>query len=206
MISAKLTKNLQKYGFELDFPDYKNIEELIIKIIKQDNERLNLAVPLLLEQEFKYRYIKKKLKGKKLIDEFNKIIKISERIYSLENIDNKHIKKKIKENNIKKEFNKTEFNYYYESFKDSKRRQKNKKRKKLKKEIRIRGKYNINKALSEIFAPAKRRIMKKIFNHEKLTNTELKYYYKSIRPLILSILNQDMQKYLRIVESTKKHY
>jgi len=69
----------------------------------------------------------------------------------------------------------------------------------------LRSTLNINKALSIIYSPGKQKIMEKIFNHEPLTNSELKYYYRSIRPLAQSILNEKLQDYLRIIESTKKY-
>ena len=48
--------------------------------------------------------------------------------------------------------------------------------------------------------------MEKIFNHEKLTNTELKYYYKSISNINKATLNPQLENYLRIIETTKKNH
>lgn len=201
MISARLIKDLEKKGFNLDFPSYASNEEEIIEILKEKNERLYLAIPLLLQGEFDYKGIIAKLNAKS-IKEFNHIILITNNILKLENIDNKYIKKIIKEFNIKSKIN--QFQYYHGSFKDSIKNIKESKEEILEEQIKIRGKLNTNKALSNIFAPGKIRIMSKIFNHELLTNSELKYYYRSIRPLILSILNENLQKYIRIIESIRK--
>jgi len=203
MISAKLMKDLEKKGFELEFPGYDSNENEIIEILKERNERLNLAIPLLLQDEFDYGKIIKRL-DKELIRKFNNIIIISNKIFKLEGIDSKNIQDIVKKNKIKERINKSEFEYYYGSFKDSMKSVKEIGEDILEEQINIRGKLSMNKSLSNIFAPGKMRIMNNIFNHEPLTNTELKYYYRSIRPLILSILNMELLKYVRIVEGTKK--
>lgn len=64
---------------------------------------------------------------------------------------------------------------------------------------------NLNKTLSILFSPGKLRIMKKIYAHEPLSNTELKYYYRAIRPICLAISPQDIQKYTTLIEFTKKY-
>ncbi len=206
MISAKLIKRLEQEGFALEFPSYNSNEEIIIEILKEKNERLLLAIPLLLQQDFDYEKIKNKLKKRKeLINQFNKLILITRKISKLENIDNLNIKKIISHNKIKKKIAKNEFNYYYDSFKDSTKKKERENEEFFKEQINLRGRLNTNKSLATIFSPGKIRIMNKIFNHEPLTNTELKYYYRAIRPLILAILNPEMQKYLRIIESSKKY-
>jgi hypothetical protein len=202
MISAKLIKDLEKYGFELEFPGYDSNEKKIIEILKEKNERLNLAIPLLLKDGFDYNKIIKKLDNK-LIKEFNKMIIISNKIFRLEKI-NFSILNIIKENNIQEKIEKNQFNYFYDSFKEFIKKKEESKKNLFEEQIKIRAKLNTNIALSTIFSPGKLRIMNKIFNHEALTNTELKYYYRSIRPLILTILNENLQKYVRIIESLKK--
>lgn len=204
MISAKLIKDLEKKGFKLDFPSYISNEDRIIDILKEKHERLYLAIPLLLQDKFDYKKIIKKL-NKKEIKDFNKIVIITNKIFMLESIDNDYIKKIINENNIKKKIKENEFQYYYDPFRESIKDREEDEEEAIKEQIKIRNKLDINRALSEIYSPGKLRIMKKIFNHEKLTNTELKYYYRSIKPLILSILNENLQKYVRIIESTKKY-
>lgn len=201
MITARLIKDLEKKGFNLNFPSYSSNEEEIIEILKEKNERLYLAIPLLLQGEFDYKKIIKELDIKS-IRKFNEIILITYKLFKLEDIDNNHIKKIIKVFNIKVKIN--QFQYYYDSFKESIGNIKENKETVLEEQIKIREKLNTNKALLNIFSPGKIKIMDKIFNHEALTNSELKYYYRSIRPLILSILNENLQKYVRIIESIKK--
>jgi len=46
--------------------------------------------------------------------------------------------------------------------------------------------------------------MEKIFNHEKLSNTELKYYYRSISNINKAVLTPALSNYLRIIEISKK--
>jgi hypothetical protein len=203
MISARLIKNLEKKGFQLEFPSYTTNEEEIIEILRGNNERLYLAIPLLLKDPIDYIKIINKI-SKDKTKRFNRIIIIANDILKLEKINNNNLKEIIKKYRIKEKIGKNEFAYYYISFKDATKSNEKNKEDILKEQITARGNLNTNLALSEIFAPGKIRIMKKIFNHEKLTNTELKYYYRSIRPLIASILNENLQKYIRIIESTKK--
>ena len=62
MISAKLIKDLEREGFSLEFPSYESNEERILEILKENNPRLNLAMPLLLQYKFDYKEIINKLK------------------------------------------------------------------------------------------------------------------------------------------------
>lgn len=204
MISAKLMNDLRKEGFRLIFPSYDSNESRIIDILREENERLNLSIPLLLQNRFNYNKIISKLSNiqKKT---FSRIIIITNKIFQLEKIDDAYLKEIIMKNKIKTEIREEEFNYYYESFKDSIRNLEGKKEEKIKRQVKFRGDINTKKALSEIYSPGKIRILNKIFSHEKLTNSELKYYYRSIRPLIKAILNEDMQDYIRAIESTKKY-
>tara|TARA_Y100000034_G_C6833573_1_gene376503 strand:- start:530 stop:1177 length:648 start_codon:yes stop_codon:yes gene_type:complete len=203
LISARLIKNLEEKGFSLKFPSYESDEKLIIQILKEDNERLELALPLLLQHEFDYEKIKKNI-SKKELNILNKAILISKRIFDKENIINTHLKKIIRKYSLKEKITKEEFEYNYISFKESRRNKESNAEKKTAKQLTIRGKLNLQKALSTIYALGKLRIMDKIFNHEPLTNSELKYYYRSIRPLTLAILNENMRKYIRIIETSRK--
>ena len=210
MIPAKLIKDLEKIGFQLDFPAYKTNEDRIFDTLKTNNQRLFLAIPLLLQYHFDYDMIINKLtslnkqEADRLTKQFNKIIIITNKIFILERLNNLDVQKSIDAHSLKDAANNEEFKYYYDSFKEFSKRTADIEDGKLRENIKIRGRLNTNKSLSEIFSPAKIRIMENIFNHEKLTNTELKYYYKSIRPIILSILNESMAQYLRIIDSSKK--
>ena len=203
MIPAKLIKDLEKKGFSLEFPSYGSNEERIIDILKQRNQRLNLAIPLLLIEGFNYEKITNKLYPI-LKKEFNKIIAISDKMFELEGINNNYLKNIIKKNKINIKIKKEEFDYYYGSFKIFLQSRESSQDSFLKDQIKSRAKLNINKSLAIIFSPAKIRIMEKVFKHEPLTNTELKYYYKAIRPINLAVLNKDLQDYLRVIESIKK--
>src|SRR3989338_8532659 len=212
MIPAKLIKDLEKIGFQLDFPAYKTNEGRIFDTLKADNQRLFLAIPLLLQYKFDYNIIINKLaslnkqEADRLTKQFNKILVITNKIFILESLNNYDIQKTIDIYSIKEDTKDEEFRHYYDSFKDFSRKTTDIEDERFRENIKIRGKLNINKSLSEIFSPAKRRIMEKIFQHEKLTNTELKYYYKAISPLIHAILNESMDQYLRIIDSSKKYY
>lgn len=203
MISARLMKSLEEEGFYLEFPAYASNEERIREILKEDNERLLLALPPLLRQAFDYEKIKRKLKPA-LRRKFNQIIVITFKIFQKEEIEHDHLKTIIRKHKLIRKIAAAELDYYYDSFKEFTRKRENLQEEILKKQIQLRGKLNLNLALAKVYAPGKLRIMEKIFNHEALSNTELKYYYRSIRPLILAILHEDLQKYLRLIEATKK--
>lgn len=204
MISAKTIKDLEKKGFRLEFPGYESDEEEIIEILKEDNPRLNLAIPLLLKKEFDYNKIINSINSSQK-KEFRKIILISDNLFRTEGIDNRHLQSTIKKQKIREALSQEEIAYFHDSFKASLKNLGKESEDILKEQIQTRGNLNLNQALSKIFSPGKMRIMEKIFNHEPLTNTELKYYYRSIRPLILAILNENMKRYVRIIESTKKY-
>ena len=204
MISAKLMRSLEQEGFALDFPAYASNEERIIEIIQEKNERLLLALPLLFQYQFDYTRITKQLK-KEEIEKLNEIIFITSELLRKEKISNHHLEAIIKQYSLGTKISKTELEYYYASFKEFLKNRQKTEESSLIAQISIRGTLNINQALAKIYSPGKLRIMNKIFNHEKITNTELKYYYRSIRPLILSILNENMQKYLRLIENAKKY-
>lgn len=202
MLSAKLIKALEKRGFSLEFPDYESNEDFIIEAIKEHNARINLSLPLFLDKEIDYMKIASKLTASEK-KEFNKIISISRKIYQKDKIDNS-LAEIIKNRNIKEGFSNKEFNEYYSSFKENRTILNKQEEKKIEKQAKLRLNLELNKSLEVLFSPAKIRIMEKIFNHEKLTNTELKYYYKSISNINRAVLNNGLQNYLRIIEITKK--
>ncbi len=208
MISAQLIQYLEQKGFSLDFPSYDTLDQPIIEILLENNQRLTLALPLLFQQQFDYDKIKNIIlshsQGASLLEQFHKIILIAHKIFNLENKTIYHLNEIIKKNKIQAFFDENEFQYYFSSFQDFERKNAIQQEQLFKEQITIRSKLQTNKALAILFSPAKLRIMQKIYTHETLTNTELKYYYKAIRPLIFAILQEDLQKYLGIIESVKK--
>jgi len=202
MENARLIKALEKQGFYLEFPDYDAKEELIIDILKSKNPRIISSLPLFFSENFDYHKIISNINSteKKEID---KAILIAHRIYSSKKIENT-LNIIIKENNIKEKFSKQEFNYYSDLFNESLLNKEKESEKNIEKQAELRLNAGINKDMQVLFSPAKIRIMRKIFNHEKITNTELKYYYKSISNINKASLNPSLQNYLRIIERTKK--
>ncbi len=202
MASAKLIKSLEKKGFFLEFPAYDKLEDEIIEILKENNSRILLSLPLLLNEDFNYERVYSKLSSLER-KEFNKIILIGLKIYKKENISN-NLKKLIKEKKIKGSFKSDEFKEFYELFKECRKNLEKSEQESLEKQSKLRLNLNLNKDLETLFSPAKIRIMGKIFNHEKLTNTELKYYYRAISNIDKAVLNPSLQNYLRIIEISKK--
>jgi hypothetical protein len=205
MISAKLVKDLEKRGFELDFPGFGSTEEELLEIIRSGNPRFFLAIPILLREPFDYVALCRKLsRGERSL--FNRMVLIANAIFRLEKIENAHLAEDIRRYKIKGKIDKGELGRYHSAFKETLQRSLRAKEAALDEQAGLRDRLGTNKALSSIFSPGKMRIMEKIFNHEPLTNTELKYYYRSIRPLIGSILNDSLQKYCRTIWSAKKYH
>lgn len=200
MEDAKLIKSLERKGFFLDFPEYDSIEEEIIEIMKKDNPRILLSLPLFLMEQFDYRKICSKLNSKQK-KELDKAILISEKIYKKENIQNR-LKELIKNSKIK--FSSGEFNEFYSTFKEARLNREKTEQKSIERQSKLRLNLGLNKDIKTLFSPAKIMIMEKIFNHEKLTNTELKYYYRAISNIDKAVLNPALQDYLRIIETTRK--
>jgi hypothetical protein len=205
MISAKLVKDLEKRGFELDFPGFGSTEEELLEIIKSGNQRFFLAIPVLLREPFDYATLCKKLsRQEKSI--FSRIVMIANAIFKSEKIENAHLAEAIRRYKINGKIDKAELERYHSAFNETLQKSLRAKEATLEEQATLRDRLGTNKALSNIFSPGKMRIMEKIFNHEPLTNTELKYYYRSIRPLIESILNDSLQKYCRTIGSAKKYH
>ena len=207
MIQPGLLKELERKGFELEYPDTLSIEGKIIALIKEDDTRLLLAIPLLMMEKFDYSQIINKLGSEKLENSFKKLICISSSILKDEGIGTQHLTKIIRDEGLtlmNSDITGQEMEYYHEALIESLSRQKSDQIQELEKNIKLRSRLNLNQALHEIFSPGKIRILEKIFAHEKLTNTELKYYYRGIKPLINSISNENLHNYLRIIGSIKK--
>lgn len=204
MPKYEILSSLEREGFYLNYPDNYSNEEKIIEILKEKERRLYLAIPLLLEKEFDYKKIKSsilKLKeGRKLLEEFNKIILITEKIFKKTRRNTERISKIIGENKIKSNFSESEFRYYLEEFLESRKATEIKTFDDLDK----RKKIDSFKALEIIFSPAKIRILRKIYEFKELTPTEKMYYYRAIKPFIESILNRNLQEYLEVVKENRK--
>ena len=202
MTSARLIKAIERKGFFLDFPSYESNEEIISEILKGENPRLNLSLPLFLMEDIDYKKVTSNI-SKAEKKEIEKIIIISDKIYRKEKIKS-NISKLIKENNITATLSKQEFEDYHQAFNESMMKSAEKANEIVEKQSKLRLNLDLNKSLEVLFSPAKIRIMDKIFNHEKLTNTELKYYYKAISNINKALLSPHVQDYLRVIEISKK--
>lgn len=202
MVKAKLIKELERQGFFLEFPKYDSREVLIIDILKENNPRITLSLVLFLMDFFDYSKIVKKINNEQK-KELDKAIIISEKIYLRENIENS-LREIMKENKIVYSYRKKDFETFYDIFKEAEIENEEKKQELIKKQTKLRLNLDLNKSLSVLFSPAKIRIMSKIFNHENLTNTELKYYYKAISNINKAVLNPNVWNYLRMIELSKK--
>jgi hypothetical protein len=202
MPSAKLIKALEKQGFFLDFPSYQSHEEIIMEILKENNQRISRSLPLFLKDKIDYKRLCSKLNAKEK-KELDKAIIISLKIYEEEKIESS-LKETISENKVRSKFSKQEFEDFYYSFKESLLKSEKSEEKIIEKQSKLRLNLDLNKSLAVLFSPAKISIMKKIFNHQALTNTELKYYYKAISSINKAALNPPLQDYLRVIETTRK--
>jgi len=202
MISAKLIKYLEEKGFELEFPSYEP-EEAIIKILKSNNERLELAIPLLLMEEINIDYLLKKLskEEKNKLKEIIQITKIIEKENKL-NILNDDLRK-ISIKKSKKEL-KTRKEYFEQHLLGFLKNKEQIEKNELERSISIRKQPNIITDLKILFSPKKIEIMEKIFNIKPLTKTELEYYYRSIAPILKALMNQNLKDYAEIILKTKK--
>ena len=200
MADYKLIEDLKKEGFMLSYPEISSNDEKIISILKENDSRLNLAIPLLLEKEFSYKNIIKNI-SKKHISTFNKIIIISHEIFQKERLNHMKLKKIIEKNNIKAKIEISEYKYFYDEFIISKELKK--KKSFNKKEFESRENLNMLINLEKIFSPAKIRILRNIYAHKRLTPSEERYYYRSIKPMINSILNNSLRNFLEIILKNK---
>lgn len=193
MLSAKAIKELNSEGFDVLMPSAKK-EEIFEEIFLENSSRLDLALPLLFSSStFDYSFLRQ-FKSERL----SKILAISKKIFEIENIES------LKFDGICSElglidFSSEEFDYFYSNFKEF--RERKLARDKLNLDLRL--KVLLNKDLSKLFSLAKQRILNKIYSHEILTNTELKYYYRSIRPLIKILLNDSLRDYARVIDGIK---
>jgi len=206
MPEHELIKSLEREGFSLEYPEKYSNEEKIIEILKEEERRLYLAIPLLLERDFNYERIRNsllKLKdGKDLLAEFNKIVLITEKIFIKTKRNATKLNEIINKTKIKGSFKESEFEYYLEQFKESKEAIERQKFESG--NLEFRKKADSFKALEKIFSPAKIRILRKIYEFKAITPTEKAYYYRDIKPLIDSILNKNLQEYLEIVQGNRK--
>lgn len=193
MLSAKALKQLEIEGFEIIFQSEPK-EKIFLEVFQENNPRLDLALPLLLaDSNFNYKILEK-IKENKL----KKILAITKNIFEEEGIINENFSKICQKIGLHP-YTKEEKEYFHSHFIEF---QKNKEaREKL--HIDIKAKIELNKDIAKLFAPGKRKILQKISNYEPLTNTELKYYYRAIRPLIKTLLSEEIRNYAKAIDSIK---
>jgi hypothetical protein len=206
MPEYELIKSLEREGFKLNFPSSMSNDEKIIAILKENDDRLNLAIPFLLEKEFDYTLIRDSLlkikNGKEILIAFNKNILISKEIFRKLKKDTAKLDEIIQKNKISGKLNEKEVSYYFDEYKESKLELERSKFENN--NLEDRKKIESFDALKNIFSPAKLKIMRKIYEFKDLTPTEKMYYYRDIKPLIDSVLNKSLQEYVEIVRDNRK--
>ena len=55
MPKYEIMKSLEREGFHLDYPETYSNEDKIIELLKEDEKRLLLAIPLILEKGIDYK-------------------------------------------------------------------------------------------------------------------------------------------------------
>lgn len=205
MIPARLAKALDERGFSLEFPGYDSDEELIVDILRQGDPRLDMAIPLLLQRAFDYKRTVSGLDGGQR-KRFHKIMLVSERLFRQERLERAHLRELIREHGLRAKVSDEESASYRDAFREALRKGAEREEERFGEETELREALRTNEALAALFSPGKRRIMENIYRHEQLTNTELKYYYRAIRPLCRAILNHNLQRYCHLIETTKKYH
>jgi hypothetical protein len=209
-IDTKLSKALEKYGFELNYPEYTSEEELIIDILNSEEPRFyRLIKIIILFNDIDKSKILKSLNNeqKKTFQKYSKLPFDNNQIILFrkykQNINTGFYEEKLKDE-ITSIAKKTEdleeriliinaIEKMTLNFNQNKERT-----------IDIRSKYNLQQSINTIFSLGKQNIMQKIENKEELTPTEYSYFSKAIRPLLESILNENLKKYAQMILSTKR--
>lgn len=209
MISAKLIKSLEYFGFELELPMISSRKELIRKILEENNNRLNYSFPLIIEtmdtKELKELY-SEIYKEKKYLKIFKKLLFLSQEIFKIENKANNLIESlDISFDDIQKP-TKTIKQYFLEEYRRAKS---NFMKKELENNLQIAKdakKIDLNMNLKKIFSSGKIKILNKIINHQTLSRTEYNYYSSRIKPILNSILDENIKIYLNSIKNTKLNY
>ena len=209
--TKKLTNQLEYYGFNLEFPEYSSEEESIIDILNCEQPRTYRIIPII--QLFN------KINDKKIIESINLEQRKIYKKYSVFFFDDdeKELFRKYKEC--------LEKDIYDESLRkkiigltkkisdidsqliilDAINSMTNKYNKSAERKLDILSRYNLKQSLDRLFSKGKQKIMTKLENREELTLSEYNYYSDGIKPILESIMNENLRQYCQLMLSLKKH-